>query len=116
RLRRFYITAGFLRATVAQRQMVARDGAEEIVFTIDEGAQVRVESIVFNGNQEVDSAQLRERLLLILRDNITRDPASGADPGMVERLGVMGSVPDPKPPRTRVDPDTVFDPVLYARA
>src|SRR5438067_4121756 len=70
RLRRFYVTAGFLRIKVAQREMVARDGAEEIVFTLDEGRQVRVENVVFTGNQAVPTAQLRERLLLILHDNI----------------------------------------------
>ena len=116
RLRRFYISAGFLRVKVSEREMVARDGAEEIVFTIDEGAQVRVEQLVFTGNQGIPEAQLRERLLLILRDNLSRDPAAGADPGMVERLGIMGSVPDPHPVRVKVDPDSVFDPVLYARA
>jgi outer membrane protein assembly factor BamA len=116
RLRRFYVSAGFLRAKVAEREMVARDGAEEIVFSIDEGRQVRVEQVIFTGNQGISTSQLRERLLLILRDNIPRDPASRADPGVVERMGVMGSVPDPHAMRTKVDPDAVFDPVLYARA
>ncbi|HUJ26801.1 MAG TPA: POTRA domain-containing protein [Myxococcales bacterium] len=116
RLRRFYVSAGFLRARVAEREMVARDGAEEVVFSIDEGSQVRVEKLVFTGNQGIPTAQLYERLMLILRDNIPRDPAGGADPAVVERLGVMGRVPDPGTPRTRVAPETVFDPVLYARA
>ncbi len=116
RLRRFYVSAGFLRVKVSEREMVARDGAEELVFSVDEGAQVRVEQLIFTGNRGIPEAQLRERLLLILRDNLSRDPASGADPGMVERLGIMGSVPDPHAVRTRVEPDTVFDPVLYARA
>ena len=116
RLRGFYVSAGFLRVKISEREMVARDGAEEIVFAIDEGKQVRVEQLVFTGNQGIATSQLRERLLLILRDNLVRDPASGADPGLVERLGIMGSVPDPHQVRTKVDPDTVFDPVLYARA
>ncbi|MGZ6143366.1 MAG: POTRA domain-containing protein, partial [Myxococcales bacterium] len=116
RLRRFYVSAGFLRVKVGEREMVARDGAEEIVFSVDEGPQVRVENVVFTGVKGIPEAQLRERLLVILHDNITRDPASGADPGVVERMGVMGSVADPHPVRIRVDPDTVFDPVLYARA
>ena len=116
RLRRFYVMAGFLRARVAEREMAAQDGGVELVFSIDEGAPVRVEKIVFTGTQGIPVDQLRERLMLILRDNISRDPASGADPFQVERTGVMGSVPDPHPARTRVDPDTVFDPVLYARA
>src|SRR5207237_8454760 len=42
RLRRFYVSAGFLRAKIAERGMVARDGAEEVVFAIDEGPRVRV--------------------------------------------------------------------------
>jgi outer membrane protein assembly factor BamA len=116
RLRRFYVTAGFLRVKVAEREMIARDGAEEVVFTIDEGRQVGVERLSFAGNKSVPTTQLRERLQLLLRDNIPRDPGAGADPGEVERMGVMGRVPDPHPPRTKVDPDTVFDPVLYARA
>ena len=116
RLRRFYITAGFLRAKVAERGMVARDGAEEVVFSISEGAQVRVERLVFSGNRGIPTAQLRERLLLLLRDNLVRDPASKADPALIERMGVMGRVRDPHTTRTTVDPDTVFDPVLYARA
>jgi len=32
RLRRFYVSAGFLRVKVAEREILARDGAEEIVF------------------------------------------------------------------------------------
>ena len=59
---------------------------------------------------------MRERVLLILRDNLARDPSSRADPANVERMGVMGRVPAPHAPRTRVDPEAVFDPVLYARA
>jgi outer membrane protein assembly factor BamA len=116
RLRRFYITAGFLRVRVAQREMEARDGAVEIVFSIDEGAPVRVESILFSGNKGIPEGQLRERLLLLLRDNVPRDPASGADPFEVEQTGVMGSVPSLHRGRIKVDPDTVFDSVLYARA
>jgi outer membrane protein insertion porin family len=116
RLRRFYVSAGFLRARVAEREMEARDGAVEIVFTVDEGPQVRVDKIVFEGNKGIPSAQLRERLLLLLRDNISRDPATGADPAEVARMGIAGRDRNPPPPRTKVDPETVFDPVLYARA
>jgi outer membrane protein assembly factor BamA len=116
RLRRFYITAGFLRVRVAQREMEARDGAVEIVFSIDEGAPVRVESILFSGNKGIPEGQLRELLLLLLRDNVPRDPASGADPFEVEQTGVMGSLPSLHRGRIKVDPDTVFDSVLYARA
>jgi outer membrane protein assembly factor BamA len=116
RLRRFYVTAGFLRARVAQREMTARDGAVELVFSIDEGAPVRVESIVFTGNKGIPTGQLRERLLLLLQDNIPRDPAWGADPNDVEQMGVMGSVPSTHRARNKTEPETVFDPVLYARA
>ena len=116
RLRRFYVSAGFYRARVAEREMIARDGAEEVVFSIDEGAQVRVEKLVFNGNEGIPTAQLYERLMLLLRDNLSRDPAGGADPALVERLGIMGTLPDQRTPRTRVEPETVFEPVLYARA
>ncbi len=116
RLRRFYVTAGFFRARVVEREMVARDGAVEIVFSIDEDTPVRVEQIRFSGNRGIATAQLLERLLLQLRDNVPRDPAAGTDPGEVERSGVMGAVPDPQPPRHKVDPDTVFEPILYARA
>ena len=116
RLRRFYITAGFLYVKVAQREMRAADGAVELVFTVDEGSPVRVERLAFTGNTGIPTAQLMERLLLQLRDNVPRDPAQGADPADVERLGLMGSVPEPHDPRTKVEPDKVFDPVLYQRA
>lgn len=116
RLRRFYVRAGFLRVKVSEREMVARDGAEEIVFSIDEGPAVRVEKVSFTGNKGISSAQLEERLFLLLRDNLVRDPASGADPAVIERMGVMGNMRRPHPSRTRVDTETVFDPVLYARA
>src|SRR5205823_1542175 len=116
RLRRFYVIAGFLRVKVAQRGMVARDGAEEVVFSIVEGPQVRVERLIFTGNRAVPTAQLRERVLLLLRDNIAHDPASGADPALVERMGVMGTIRGGHAPRTTVDADAVFDPLLYARA
>jgi len=86
RLRRFYVTAGFLRARVAERAIVARDGAEEVVFTIDEGFQVRVERLVITGNKAVPTGELRERVLLLLRDTIPRDPAVAADPETLEKL------------------------------
>ncbi|HEY6908390.1 MAG TPA: POTRA domain-containing protein, partial [Myxococcales bacterium] len=116
RLRRFYVSAGFLRARVAERGMVARDGAEEVVFSIEEGRQVRVERVVFAGNHAIPAPQLRERLMVLLGDAISRDPASGADPAAVERMGIMGNLRDAHAPRTKVDPQTVFDPAVYARA
>ncbi|MGE5048032.1 MAG: POTRA domain-containing protein, partial [Deltaproteobacteria bacterium] len=116
RLRRFYVSSGFLRARVAQRGMVARDGAEEVVFSIEEGHQVRVERVVFTGNRAIPGPQLRERLMVLLGDAISRDPASGADPAAVERMGIMGNLRDARAPRTKVDPETVFDPAVYARA
>jgi outer membrane protein insertion porin family len=116
RLRNFYVSAGFLRAKVAEREMTGRDGSEDVVFSIDEGPQVRVERLVFSGNKHFDNAQLRERVFLLLNDTIQRDPSSGADPAAVERMGVMGELHSSHAPRTRVDPETVFEPVVYARA
>ena len=116
RLRRFYVAAGFLRARVAEREMAAKDGSVEIVFAVDEGPQVRVDKIVFEGNQGVPTSQLRERLLLLLHDNISRDPAPGADPAEVTRTGIKGRELPPPQPRVKVDPEAVFDPILYARA
>ncbi len=116
RLRRFYVSAGFLRARVAERGMVAHDGAEEVVFSIDEGEQVSVERLLFTGNRGVPTSQLRDIVLSLLRDNIAPDPASRADPEVVERMGLMGRVPGRHAPRARVDPEAVFDPVIYAKA
>ncbi|HEX4384386.1 MAG TPA: POTRA domain-containing protein, partial [Myxococcales bacterium] len=115
RLRRFYVSAGFLRARVAEREMQAKGGVD-IVFAVDEGPQVRVDKIVFEGNAGIPTSQLRERLLLMLHDNISRDPAPGADPAEVARTGVAGRPLDPPQPRVKVDPEAVFDPILYARA
>jgi outer membrane protein assembly factor BamA len=116
RLRRFYVAAGYLRVRVAQREMRAKDGAVEIVFSVDEGPQVRVDKLVFEGNAGIPTSQLRERLMLLLRDNLSRDPASGADPGEVGRLGIEGRLRGAPKPRTKVDPEAVYDPVIYARA
>ena len=116
RLRRFYVGQGFLRARVAEREIVARDGAVELVFSIDEDRPVRVEQLVFSGNQQFSSRQLGERVLQQLRDGIIRDPASGADPWSVDATNVAGRLPEPRRPRTRAEPETVFDPALYARA
>ena len=116
RLRRFYVTAGFLRARIAERQMTSRDGADEVVFSIEEGKQVRVEQLTISGNQKIASAVLRAQLVEILRDNVPRDPAARADPAAIERMGLMGSLRKGHAPHTSVDPESVFDPVLYARA
>jgi outer membrane protein insertion porin family len=116
RLRRFYVTAGFLRARVQERGMVARDGAVEVVFSIDEGSQVRVERLLFSGNKGIATGELRERILVLLRDTVPRDPAGGKDPAGLERTGLMGRVSGSRNRRTAVDPETVFDPVVYARA
>jgi len=116
RLRRFYVAAGFLRARVLERGMIGRDGAEEVVFSIEEGVQVRVERLTFTGNKGVATAQLRDRLLTLLRDTIPSDPAARTDPAAVERSGVMGRTRGGHASRVRVDPEAVFDPVVYARA
>jgi outer membrane protein assembly factor BamA len=116
RLRRFYVAAGFLHARVGEREILARDGSVDIVFAVDEGPQVRVEQLGFEGNAGIPGAQLRERVLLLLRDNLARDPSPGADPGEVARLGVAGRLRGAPPPRTKVEPETVYDPVLYGRA
>ena len=116
RLRRFYVTAGFLHAKVAERGMVARDGAEDVVFSIDEGPQVRVDRLVFSGNRNVPTSQLRERLLVLLRDSIPVNPSAEVDPTVIERMGVMGRIRPTRPSQVVVDPDAVFDPVVYARA
>ncbi len=116
RLRRFYVGQGFLRARVLERQVLGRDGAAEIVFSIDEDRPARVEQIVFVGNRGVATAQLRERVLTQLREGVISDPAVGADPWAVDSTAVAGRIPEPHRPRTRAEPETVFDPVLYARA
>ena len=116
RLRRFYVQAGFAGVKIAWREIRTSDDAVELVFSVEEGPQTRVEQIVFSGNLGVPSSQLRERVVLQLNDAISADPAYGADPGELARRGVMGRVRGQPPDRTRVDPETVFDPVLYARA
>ena len=116
RLRRFYVGAGFLRARVAEREMRARDGAVELVFSINEDRPVLVREVRFTGNQGLPTSQLRQRLQLVLRDSLVRDAGAGADPGEVEQTGLMGAIRSPHRGRYKVDPDTVFDPVLYARA
>src|SRR5205814_7785537 len=44
------------------------------------------------------------------------DPASGADPADADRVGIAGTPAAFHKARVRVDPETVFEPVLYARA
>ncbi len=116
RLRRVYVQAGFYEVKVLWREIEARKGEVEIVFSVDEGPQVRVEQLQFQGNLGVPTAQLRERVLLQLTDNLSPDPAFGADPGELARRGVMGRLTGQPQGRTKVDPETVYDPVLYARA
>jgi len=116
RLRRFYVSQGFLRVRVAERELPGRDGAAEIVFTVNEGRQVRVEQVRFTGNRGISSAELRERLFQQLRDGINTDPASGADPADADRVGIAGTPAAIHKARVRVDPEPVFEPVLYARA
>ena len=116
RLRRFYVGQGFLRARVLEREIAGRDTGVELVFSIDEDEPVRVEELVFAGNREIPTAQLRERVLQQLRDGIVSDPAVGADPWSVDASEVAGRIPETHRPRTRSEPETVFDPVLYARA
>jgi len=81
-LRRFYVTAGFLRVRVQERGMVAGDGAEEVVFSIDEGPRVRVDRLVFSGNRGVPTGQLRERLFVLLRLAIPIAPRYAPSPSV----------------------------------
>jgi outer membrane protein insertion porin family len=116
RLRRFYVSAGWFGARVVQREMRSDDGAVQIVFAIDEQQRLWVGELRFDGNRAFRSAQLHEIVLQLLRDSIPVDVYPGADPGEVERTGVMGRIPDPPKSHTRIDPTRVFDPVVYARA
>ena len=116
RLRRFYVQAGFASAKVAWREIRTSADAVELVFAVEEGPQTRVEQVVFQGNLGIPSSQLLERVVLQLTDAISPDPAYGADPGELARRGVMGRLRGQPRERMRVDPETVFDPVLYARA
>jgi outer membrane protein assembly factor BamA len=116
RLRRFYVQAGFYQVKVLWREIASRPGEVEIVFSVDEGPPVRVEQLQFQGNLGVPTGQLRERVLLQLTDNLSPDPAFGADPGELARRGGMGRLAGQPPDRTKVEPEAVYDPVLYARA
>jgi outer membrane protein assembly factor BamA len=116
RLRRFYVQAGFYEVKVLWREIASKPGEVEIVFSIDEGPRVRVEQLQFLGTLGVPTGQLRERVLLQLTDNLSPDPAFGADPGELARRGVMGRLTGQPPDRTKVEPEAVYDPVLYARA
>src|SRR3954462_9901375 len=116
RLRHFYVSQGFLRARIAERELPGRDGAAEIVFTVDEGRQVRVERIRFTGNSGIRTSELRERLVQQLRDGINTDPATGADPYVADAVGIAGTQVASRRPRVRAGPETVFEPVLSARA
>ena len=116
RLRNFYVSAGWLGARVAQREMRARDGSVDIVFAIDEGHRTFVDEVQFEGNKHLASARLRDMLFQLLSDAIPSDAYPGTDPGEVEQSGVMGRLPAPRPARTRTSPVRVFDPGVYARA
>lgn len=116
RLRRFYVSAGWFGARVGWREMRAKDGAVQMVFAVDEGHRTSVDEVRFEGNAKVPPATLRAQLFQLLRDAIPTDPYAGADEGLVARMGVMGRLPDPPPEHTRIEPERVFDPAVYARA
>jgi len=115
RLRTFYVQHGFLFAKSSWREEHGRDGSVTIAFSVDEGPQVRVEQILFSGAEGLPESQLRERVLLELNDAISEDPAYGADMNKLAQSGFMGRIPAGKP-RIAIDAETVYDPVLYARA
>ncbi|MBS2023036.1 MAG: BamA/TamA family outer membrane protein [Deltaproteobacteria bacterium] len=138
-LRRFYVQQGFLGAKVRVRTVPSLTHALDLVFSIDEGLPLEVTRIDFKyteappqgdaraapaeGAPEATAREpafpadeLRKRLLLILRDNISIDPGFGADFGQSARLGMYGRMLEPPSTRTRTDPDTVYDARLYARA
>lgn len=118
RLRRFYVSQGFLYARLLTREFTARDGTVQIFFSVAEGKPVRVERIAFDGNKALPDERLVELVEDVLAEGTQVDPATGADPSDVERTGVFGR-PSPAEAHKRryhVNPSTVFDPVLYARA
>jgi outer membrane protein insertion porin family len=118
RLRSFYVQNGFYFARSSWREQHLRDGTVELAFAVDEGARLRIEQIDFTGVegvQGVDANQLRELVLVQLRDAISADPAYGADMNKLARSGVMGRIPA-GPSRIEIDADSVYDPSLYSRA
>ena len=65
RLRRFYVGQGFLRVRVAEREIVTRDGAVELVFSIDEDRQFYVNRIAFSGNTTTRDKVIRREVTLM---------------------------------------------------
>ena len=116
RLRRFYVGQGFLKARLMTREIVGKDSEVQVFFSVFEDKPVRVERIVFTGQSAIPTEQLEELIESVLREGTTIDPAFGADPSDVERTGVAGRPAKGAPRRYHVDPTTIFDTVLYARA
>ncbi len=114
--RRFYVGQGFLRARVSTREISPSPGEVQIFFSVSEDQPVRVEQLLFAGNQAIPTGELQSLVEDVLADGTSIDPALGADPSDVERTGVAGRPDPPSPRRYHVEPSTVFDPVLYARA
>jgi len=109
RLRRFYVTAGFLRARSPSGRCRPRRRRRGGV-SIDEGLQVRVERLVITGKQAVPTGSFASAVLLLLRDTIPPHPAVAANPATLEHRTDGGGSGGPPAPHHR-GPETVFDPV-----
>jgi len=116
RLRSFYRSQGFLRARIAARELPVAEGGVQVFFSVAEDRPVPVEQIRFTGHTAIPERQLVETVHAVLDEVTVVDPAPGADPGGVQRSGIAGRVLAPRSERYHVDPHTIFDPVLYARA
>jgi len=108
--------AGLLRARIAEREIRARDGAVELVFSIDEDRPVASSRSSSTATARSPARSCATGCCSSCATAWSPTLRRAADPWSVDSSQVAGRLPEPRRPRTRTEPETVFDPVLYARA
>lgn len=116
RLEAFYRFQGFHDAQVGARERQSPDGKEAVlVFQVDEGRPLFVREVVFSGNRELASAELRAILSQMVQALTPRPAGRGHashDPLRLEGRGKVARHTDPPEP----DPAAIFVESAYAQA
>jgi len=123
RIQRHYVFWGFMHASVSYDTPRPYPGLRILRFIIEEGIQVEVDKIVFDGNEHFSNDELENEVFAFMEEKVQRSAAF--EPVSAETVNELGLGAGPRGPSKhtgplprapRSIPAKIFEPDLYMEA